>query len=71
MFGKRGVNTDFRGTAPAEPAAPAQRAAAPLAVAPELESQSASVAPVESGRTPYPTDGLGAPQVPAPTPERC
>ncbi|MBS0249122.1 MAG: hypothetical protein JSR61_21115, partial [Proteobacteria bacterium] len=70
MFGKRGVSNDFRSAAPAAPAAPAQHTATPIPAAPAPDAQSALSAPVDSGRTPFPSDGLGAPLVPAPPPER-
>jgi pilus assembly protein CpaF len=60
VFGKRNSSTaEIRPTA----AAPAAAAAAP-APAP-------AAAPVESGRTPFPSDGLGAPMVSAPTATRA
>ncbi|MCW5688341.1 MAG: Flp pilus assembly complex ATPase component TadA, partial [Pseudolabrys sp.] len=66
MFGKRSANSDFRPAAPVT--APHAATLAPAVPAPD--ALSAPPAPVESGRTPFPSDGLGAPLVPAPTPER-
>jgi pilus assembly protein CpaF len=62
LFGKRPNTAEARAPAPAAPApgAPAaQPGAAPKADAPE------------NGRTPFPSDGLGAPLVPAPSPTRA
>ena len=61
MFGKRSATSEARAPAPA-PHPPAA-AAVPAAVEP---SKPADGAPMETGRTPFPSDGLGAPLVSAP-----
>ncbi|MDE2018540.1 MAG: Flp pilus assembly complex ATPase component TadA [Hyphomicrobiales bacterium] len=69
MFGKRsGSDNQATVTAP-RPAAPA--AAQPLAVHEAPPTAPASDAPVETGRTPFPSAGLGAPLVSAPSPTRA
>ena len=67
MFGKRSATSEARAPVPpaqvpAPPIVPAQTAGEPPA-------QSAS-APMETGRTPFPSDGLGAPLVSAPAATR-
>jgi len=67
VFGKRPSTAEARAPAPAahSPAAPA---------APALQPGSAAKpapAAAETGRTPFPSDGLGAPLVSAPTPARA
>ncbi|HWK96351.1 MAG TPA: CpaF family protein [Pseudolabrys sp.] len=68
MFGKRGATADIRSPVPAMQPAPAPHTPAvspqPVPAAPQ------AAPPVDTGRTPFPSDGLGAPLVPAPTPER-
>ncbi len=71
MFGKRSATSEARGAAPvARPAVPTP---APVA-APELAGAAAAPvvdkAPAENGRTPFPSDGLGAALVSAPTANR-
>ena len=66
MFGKRS------GTSEARAPAPDQRVAAPpLAPAHAEAAKPAANAPMETGRTPFPSDGLGAPLVSAPKPVRA
>ena len=65
MFGKRSATSEVRAPAPHSSAAPA----APAAPTAEPQKQTAS-ASMETGRTPFPSDGLGAPLVGAPTPPR-
>jgi pilus assembly protein CpaF len=68
VFGKRSATSDARAPGPAaRPAAPAQVAAPPLQPA----AAPAPMVPVDSGRTPFPSDGLGAPLVSAPSPTRA
>lgn len=67
MFGKRSGASDVRAPAPAQrtvapPLAPAQAEPAP---------KPAPLAQMDTGRTPFPSDGLGAPLVSAPTPTRA
>ncbi len=65
MFGKR--STTKEAPAPAQAPHSAEAAAAP----PLQPSQpAAESAPAEAGRAPFPSQGLGAPLVPAPTPTR-
>ncbi|HET7910981.1 MAG TPA: CpaF family protein, partial [Pseudolabrys sp.] len=65
MFGKRSATTEARVAVSPAPVAPAP---APL---PFTESpQTAPAVPVETGRTPFPSDGLGAPIVSAPAAPR-
>ena len=69
MFGKRsGSDTQATVTAP-RPAASA--AAQPLAMHEAPPTAPVSDAPVETGRTPFPSAGLGAPLVSAPSPTRA
>jgi pilus assembly protein CpaF len=69
VFGKRsGSDTQATVTAP-RPAASA--AAQPLAMHEAPPTAPASDAPVETGRTPFPSAGLGAPLVSAPSPTRA
>ncbi|HET7192994.1 MAG TPA: hypothetical protein VFI98_13935, partial [Pseudolabrys sp.] len=63
MFGKRSATSDALAPAPV-PHLPAA-AAPPLQPPPEAPNSPPS-APVETGRTPFPSDGLGAPLVAAP-----
>jgi pilus assembly protein CpaF len=68
VFGKRPSTAEARAPAPA-----AHPAGAPVA-APAMQPGSAEkpeAAPAENGRTPFPSDGLGAPLVSAPTPARA
>lgn len=70
MFGKRSATSETRAPEPAvRPVAPAHVAAPPLQ--PEEPAAPVKSAPVEAGRTPFPSDGLGAPLVTAPTPARA
>ena len=72
MFGKRSTITETRGPAAAPAAhAPAPVAAQPLPVhdAPPTAPKAADT-PLDSGRAPFPSQGLGAPLVSAPTPSR-
>jgi len=63
VFGRRSGTSEVRAPAPApQPAEPAAAPAAQPAAATPLEPALA-----ESGRTPFPSDGLGAPLVSAPT----
>ena len=67
MFGKRSETSEARAPAPpvhapASPFVPAQPAVRP--------SAPAASAPMETGRTPFPSDGLGAPLVSAPATSR-
>ena len=73
MFGKRhGVSEDRAPSPPLQPAAPAPAAtegadaSAPAAAPARAADNGAS----ESGRTPFPSEGLGAPLVSAPKPSR-
>jgi pilus assembly protein CpaF len=69
VFGKRsGSDTQATVTAP-RPAASA--AAQPLAMHEAPPTAPVSDAPVETGRTPFPAAGLGAPLVSAPSPTRA
>jgi pilus assembly protein CpaF len=69
VFGKRsGSDTQATVTAP-RPAASA--AAQPLAMHEAPPTAPVSDAPVETGRTPFPSAGLGAPLVSAPSPTRA
>ena len=73
MFGKRSVIGEARAPAPAAPVAAAAAAAAVAAApaAPKVEPQKPGTgAAMETGRTPFPSDGLGAALVPAPSPTR-
>ena len=63
MFGKRSGTSEAHAPAPAAPASAS--AAAPVAAAPKPTSKP------EPGLTPFPSDGLGAPLVPAPPPTRA
>ena len=71
MFGKRSALSET-----SAPAAPAPRPAAPPVAAQPLPQHEAPPtapipeAPVETGRTPFPSAGLGAPLVGAPAPSR-
>jgi pilus assembly protein CpaF len=65
VFGKRSATAEARPTAPAPQPVAAAPAAAP-APAPKPAEQQAP----EGGRTPFPSEGLGAPIAPAPTPTR-
>ena len=67
MFGKRS-NVAVEPRAPA--AAPAVRPAAVQQPAPAAHPAGHPTAPVEGGRAPIPSIGLGAPLVGAPTPSR-
>jgi pilus assembly protein CpaF len=61
VFGKRSTLND----------APAPQPAAPAAVpSPGIQPAPAPAAPIETGRTPFPSDGLGAPIISAPVPGR-
>jgi len=63
VFGKRSGTSEAHAPAPAAPASAS--AAAPVAAAPKPTSKP------EPGLTPFPSDGLGAPLVPAPPPTRA
>jgi pilus assembly protein CpaF len=66
VFGKRNATSEARVAAPvARPAAPAPTVPPEPEAAPAAES-----APIESGRTPFPSDGLGAALVAAPVASR-
>ena len=69
MFGKRSGTSEVRTSSPPlQPAAPApESAGAPRPAAP---AHSADNGASESGRTPFPSEGLGAPLVSAPSPTR-
>jgi pilus assembly protein CpaF len=67
VFGKRSATLDGRAAAPA-PAVAAP--AAPSSFLTEAPKPAPS-AVMETGRTPFPSDGLGAPLVPAPAPTRA
>ena len=67
MFGKRNATSEARVATPA--ARPATPASAPAA-APEPPAPAMENAPVDSGRTPFPSDGLGAALVSAPVASR-
>jgi pilus assembly protein CpaF len=69
VFGKRSGTFEARAPAPVQRTA----AAPPLAPAgPAAEAANpAPQAPVNTGRTPFPSDGLGAPLVSAPSPTRA
>ncbi|MDP2410169.1 MAG: CpaF family protein [Pseudolabrys sp.] len=67
MFGKRSGTTDSRTVAPAPRPAVAD-AATPTTTAEPPRPVTVSL---ETGRTPFPSDGLGAPLVPAPSPTRA
>ena len=73
MFGKRNATLEDRASAPAArpvSLAPADApTTAPMAPAPEPPKPAAPQA--ELGRTPFPSDGLGAPLVSAPTPSKA
>ena len=62
MFGKRSGASESRAPAPTPAQQPPGPAAAPVAALADR--------PVETGRTPFPSEGLGAPLVPAPSPKR-
>jgi pilus assembly protein CpaF len=70
VFGKRSTISETRAPA-AAPAATAAAAAQPLPLhdAPPTAPKAAE-APLDSGRAPFPSQGLGAPLVSAPTPSR-
>lgn len=68
MFGKRGATAEIRSPAPAMQPAPAPHA--PAASPQPTPAAQPAAPPVDTGRTPFPSEGLGAPLVPAPTPER-
>jgi pilus assembly protein CpaF len=71
LFGKRSGTSEARAPAPAARLA---AAAAPVAepAAPAVEAQKPGTgAAMETGRTPFPSDGLGAALVPAPSPTRA
>ncbi len=65
MFGKRSTTSEARA-----PASEQRVAAPPLAPAHAEAAKPVANAPVETGRTPFPSDGLGAPLVSAPKPTR-
>jgi len=68
VFGKRSATSEARVAGPAPTHRPAG-GPQPVA-APQLAAQAAPAA-VDSGRTPFPSDGLGAPLVSAPAPTRA
>ncbi len=72
MFGKRhGVSENRTSSPPLQPAAPAHAASeSDGAAAPAAPARPADSGAGESGRTPFPSEGLGAPLVSAPTPSR-
>jgi pilus assembly protein CpaF len=63
VFGKRSGTSEARVLTPA--------AAAPAAAQPSPAAASKAAGKPEPGLTPFPSDGLGAPLVPAPTPTRA
>jgi len=63
VFGKRSATSEARALAPAPPAG------APVSQPAEAPTPAAQ-AVMETGRTPFPSDGLGAPMVSAPPPSR-
>jgi pilus assembly protein CpaF len=65
LFGKRSATSEARVLEPAPAPRPAPAPAA-SPVSPSESSASSAAAPVETGRTPFPSDGLGAPLVSAP-----
>ena len=68
MFGKRSATSEARVPAPG----PQPPAAVPLAPLPATEpSQPNAGASMETGRTPFPSDGLGAALISAPPPVRA
>ena len=64
MFGKRSATSEARVAVSPAPVAPASLAASE-------PSKAAPAAPVETGRTPFPSDGLGAPIVSPPIAPRA
>ena len=69
MFGKRsGAKEVSTPSPPLQPAAPAPESAG--AAQPAAPARPADNGASESGRTPFPSEGLGAPLVSAPTPSR-
>jgi pilus assembly protein CpaF len=72
VFGKRhGVSENRTSSPPLQPAAPAHAASeSDGAAAPAAPARPADSGAGESGRTPFPSEGLGAPLVSAPTPSR-
>ena len=73
MFGKRhGVSENRTSSPPLQPAAPAHAASESdgAAAPPAAPARPADSGAGESGRTPFPSEGLGAPLVSAPTPSR-
>jgi pilus assembly protein CpaF len=64
VFGKRSTIAEARVLTPEPAPQPAQPAAA------ELAASSSAEKAAEAGRTPFPSEGLGAPIVSAPTPSR-
>ncbi len=71
MFGKRhGVSENRTPSPPLQPAAAPEKRESAGADAPEASAHPADSAAGESGRTPFPSEGLGAPLVPAPKPTR-
>jgi pilus assembly protein CpaF len=69
LFGKRSATSEARAPAPA--AHPAAAPAAAPAPQPAEVQKPGTGAAMETGRTPFPSDGLGAPMVPAPSPTRA
>ncbi|MEJ2625894.1 MAG: CpaF family protein [Pseudolabrys sp.] len=71
MFGKRhGVSENRAPSPPLQPAATAVSESAGAAAPQEAPAQTADSGAGESGRTPFPSEGLGAPLVSAPKPSR-
>ncbi len=69
MFGKRNGANEAR--SPSPPLQPAAAAAVVEEAAPPTPAQPAESGASESGRTPFPSEGLGAPLVSAPKPSRA
>ena len=70
MFGKRSATSEARAPAPAARPATSAPAAVPEAQPAEAQKPGTGAA-METGRTPFPSDGLGAPMVSAPSPTRA
>ncbi len=71
MFGKRSGASEVKTPSPPlQPAGPEVAPESAAAAAPDAPARPADSGASESGRTPFPSDGLGAPLVSAPTPSR-
>jgi len=71
LFGKRSATSEMRAPAQAAQPAPLAPSAAPTEPAAAEPQKAGVAAAMETGRAPFPSDGLGAPLVPAPTPARA